>query len=261
MCIRDSIHDVLARIKGMGFAAVDLAAFENWQNVNPSSLLTDNGQAWTRSFAEALAVTGLRVSSFNCGSSTRLNDPNPAAFAQYTREYQALLDFAEAVGCPNLTVQPGYPIEGYDLGTLLDTTRGHLAELAKLNEGRAITLSFEGHQGSILEDPANAIAMMNVLWPDAGFTYDPSHWAMQDIPLSETEALLDTTYHVHVRNAALDKMQETMAAGVVDFHWLIAALKARGYDGAVAIEYFNGFDADFSSTIALRDLMGSVHER
>ena len=249
------IHDVLARIKTLGFAAVDLAAFENWQNVNPSSLLTDAGPAWVREFSAALAKTGLRVSSFNCGPSARLNDSDPVAFTRYIREYRALLDFAETVGCPNLTVQPGYPIDGQSLTVSQMITQSHLEALAKLHEGRSVTLSVEGHQGSILENPADALTMMRALWPAIGFTYDPSHWVMQDIPLPETAALLDVTYHVHVRNAALDKMQETMAAGVVDFHWLIPALVAHGYDGAIAIEYFEGFDVDLSSTIALRDLV------
>ena len=71
--------------------------------------------------------------------------------------------------------------------------------------------------------------------------------------LPETAALLDRAVHVHVRNAGPGRMQETMAAGTVDFGWLIGAMKARGYDGPVAIEYFNGFDGDFASTRALRD--------
>ena len=146
------LDDVLLRIKAMGFAAADLAAFENWQNVNPSSLLTDDGRTWAKRFAGSLATTGLRVSSFNCGLSTRLNDPDPGAFAQYMREYRALLDFAGDVGCPNLTVQPGYPIEGLRLADSQAITQQHLEVLARMNEGCGVTLSVEGHQGSILEN-------------------------------------------------------------------------------------------------------------
>ena len=251
------LDDVLLRIKAMGFAAADLAAFENWQNVNPSSLLTDDGRTWAKRFAGSLATTGLRVSSFNCGLSTRLNDPDPGAFAQYMREYRALLDFAGDVGVPKQTRQPGYTKEGGRLADSQAITQQHLEVLARMNEGCGVTLSVEGHQGSILENPADALRVMQALWPAVGFTYDPSHWAMQGIPLPETAALLDVTYHVHVRNAAPDKMQETMKAGIVDFAWLVGALKARGYLGAVSIEYFHGFDADFSSTLALRDLIGA----
>jgi len=80
---------------------------------------------------------------------------------------------------------------------------------------------------------------------------------MQCIPLAETASLLSCTYHVHVRNAAPHRMQASMAEGTVDFLWLVEALAASGYAGAVTIEYFNGFDPHFVETLALRDtLMG-----
>jgi sugar phosphate isomerase/epimerase len=131
----------------------------------------------------------------------------------------------------------------------------HLAKLASLNKSRKITLSVEGHQGSLLEKPEDALRMMKSLWPTVGFTYDPSHFVMQGISLEETEPLLDYTMHVHVRNASLGKMQDTMTDGIVDFQWLITALQAHNYDGAVSIEYFSGFDTEFKNTIALRELL------
>ena len=248
------LRDALARIKELGFEAIDLAAFENWQNVDPSQLAADGG-AWLDNFAGMLADLHLRVSSINAGTSRPVNDPDPEAFAQVRKEYAALLDLAEKVGCPNITVQPGRMMEGHGFEELFDTAAEHLRELAALGTGRGVTLSVEGHQGSLLETVAAGARMMAALRPAVGFTYDPSHFAMQRIDLRRTEPLLDYAAHVHVRNAAPDRMQETMERGGVDFEWLVAALRERGYDGAVAIEYFNGFDRDFTSVLALRDLL------
>jgi sugar phosphate isomerase/epimerase len=78
---------------------------------------------------------------------------------------------------------------------------------------------------------------------------------MGDIPLRRTEGLLDYTVHVHVRNASLGKMQDTMANGNMDIEWLVSALKAHGYEGALSIEYFRDFDSDFVSTLALQRLL------
>ncbi|MGC9346799.1 MAG: sugar phosphate isomerase/epimerase family protein, partial [Anaerolineae bacterium] len=168
-------------------------------------------------------------------------------------EVVALLELAKELECPNLTLQPGGPIAGEDNGAVFDRTQAHLAELGPLAKARGVTLSVEGHQGSLLEKPGAALRMMESLWPDVGFTYDPSHWAMQRIPLIETEQLLSYTHHVHVRNAKPGAMQALMAEGTVDFEWLVEALREHAYTGAVAIEYFNGFDANFEETQALRD--------
>jgi sugar phosphate isomerase/epimerase len=248
------IEDAIAKMKELGFRGFDLAAFEGWQNVNPS-MLAEAGESWSKEFAHIVKESDMRVSSFNCGISKQLNDDNPDSFAQYKKEYIALLNLAEVVNCPNITVQPGRVSENDSFEKAFNTSMKHLSELSELNKERNVTLSLEGHQGSILENPKDALRMMKSLWPSVGFTYDPSHFTMQGISLKETEPLLDYTMHVHVRNASLGKMQDTMADGIVDFHWLISALTARSYDGAVAIEYFSGFDKEFKNTIALRELL------
>jgi sugar phosphate isomerase/epimerase len=248
------IRKVLETIKALGFGAVDLAAFEGWQNVNPSSLAAGD-ERWIRHFLKALDATELAVSSFNCGFSFQVDDPDSSATDRIAQEFEALLDLASRVRCPNLTVQPGRSITGYDDEELFDVARTRLAELGRRAQARGLTLSVEGHQGSLLEDPVTAMRMMDALWPVVGFTYDPSHWAMQRIPLPETEPLLAVTYHVHVRDAAPDAMQAVMGQGDVDFDWLVSTLQARAYEGAIAIEYFNGFDADLTSTRALRERM------
>ncbi|HUU14608.1 MAG TPA: TIM barrel protein, partial [Terriglobia bacterium] len=134
------VRDAVGRLKGRGFRALDLAAFEGWQNVDPSRL-ADGDEAWVRGLAEALAAADMRVSSINAGPSRAVNDPALDAFAQYRREYAALLDLAEAVGCGNITVQPGGSLEGHDVAELLATATEHLAALAPLGAARGMTLS------------------------------------------------------------------------------------------------------------------------
>lgn len=249
-----SIGDAIHKIKELGFRAIDVAAFEGWQNVDPSSLAAGD-QSWPQELAAGLEAMGLEVSSLNCGPSQQLSDPDPASFAQYRREHQALVDLAAAVGCPNITVQPGGVREGLGFGRSFDVSLGHLSELSGAGAESGVSLSVEGHQGSLLEKPADGVRLMEALWPSVGFTYDPSHFVMQEIPLHETEGLLDYTVHVHVRNASAGNMQATMDEGRVDFAWLVSALRERGYQGGVAIEYFSGFDADFRNTLALQDLL------
>ena len=255
-----NILDTLKKIKDLGFHTIDLAAFENWQNINPS-VLALSGETWSKTFLDAISFTDLKVSSINCGLSIPLNTPDRQHIPQIEREFRALVNLANAVACPNLTVQPGNPVPGYNLDTMLANTAESLRVLAPISAASGKTLSVEGHQGSILENPGVATRFIQSLWPDVGFTYDPSHWTMQDIPLTDTEPLLHLTYHVHVRNATTDKMQETMDKGNVDFVWLVESLEKHGYNGAVAIEYFSGFDDDFANTLALRDVLLSLGVR
>ena len=248
------IADVVKKIRGMGLGALDLAAMAGWQNVEPSELVKGS-EFWMKEFPGVVAEHEMKVSSLNSAPSKQVNDPDPAAREQYDKEYAALLDLANALDCPNITVHPGQVREDQGFVKSFDLAVEHLAEVGKLNEGRGVTLEVEAHAGSLVEKPEDALRMLKSLWPGVGLTYDPSHFVMQDIDVRKTEPLLEYVRHVHVRNASSDKMQDTMHNGTVDFAWLIPALRERGYQGALSIEYFSGFDKDLSECRALREVL------
>jgi len=247
-----TVGQTLTAIRRLGFRAVDLDCFENWQHVNPSQLAGGGGKL-VAEIAHLVAESSLSVSSLNCGLSRPLGDGEAGSFAQYKAEFAALLSLAERTGCPNVTLQAGGPLEHVSLDEQLAVTVDHLRELGAMAGAAGVTVGLEGHANTIIEKPADALALMRRLWPAVGFTYDPSHFVLQGIDLGRTEELLEFAVHVHVRNASPGRMQETMASGTVELSWLIAALREVGYTGAAAIEYFGGFDKDFTETLALRD--------
>jgi sugar phosphate isomerase/epimerase len=243
------LSEALGRIAELGFHFVDLIVIERMQHIQPSEL-AQKADEMIPAIAGAVSRAGLTVSSLNCGLSTRFSDEADAR-TRIEREWSAILRLAEEVGCSLLTMQLG----GYDdrLGRVEAFDRGlaGLRWLLELAGDRDLRLSFEPHSGSPAEKPADALYLASRLWPGVGITYDPSHFEMQpDVPLKDTGPLLDYTTHVHVRNAALARMQAPMDEGTVDFAWLVSALQERDYTGAVAIEYLDGAEAD---ALKLRD--------
>lgn len=250
-----TIDEIVRHIDKLGFKAIDLAAFEGWQSVNPS-WLTEHYDDWTQTFEDALAETGMRVSSINTRPRiVDITDPDPASFEAYKKDYATILKLAKQVNCSSITIQPGKMEEGETFDTTFERAKQRFLALAELHDGGPITLNLEGHYGSLLESPDAALRMMQAVWPKVGLTYDPSHFTMQGIALKDTEPLLAYTQQVHVRNASLGNMQDTMENGLVDIPWLISALQARAYDGSIAVEYFEGFDRDFTNTRAMHTLL------
>jgi sugar phosphate isomerase/epimerase len=249
------LRDALDRIDGLGFGAFDLFALENMGQVWPSRLAA--GDLDSAAIAHTIRESGLRVSSFNCGFSRALNDPDRSARNQVEAEFRALVELAASVECSVFTVQTG----GYDntIGRVesFDRALEGLQRLVSIGHGSGIPLSFEPHWGAVVEKPADALYMVKRLWPGVGITYDPSHFVMQtDIgSLTDTEPLLEYSVHVHVRNASPGKMQVSMDEGVVDFAWLVRSLQERGYEGAVAIEYLESAE---SEAVKLRDELISL---
>jgi len=246
------LEDAADKIAELGFGAMDVGVFHDWQHVSPIEVAADP-DAWVRRLNAILAQTGLRVSSFNCGLSANLSAPDFRDREQPQREFVALLKLAESCGCPNITLQPGALIEGHTPHELREALLANLSHLGELADGSDVSLGLENHAQTAVEKTEDALDVIRRLWPAVGCTYDPSHLTMQDIPLPEAEHLLDYAVHVHVRNASSGNMQDTMQAGAVEFEWLVTALGRRGYEGALSIEYFSGFDPEFSSVMALRD--------
>ena len=52
--------------------------------------------------------------------------------------------------------------------------------------------------------------------------------------------MLEYTTHVHLRNAVVGNFQAPMDEGILDFDWVLNALKTRGYNGHISIEYIDG---------------------
>ena len=245
------LPDALLRIAELGFREVDLFAIEHMRHISPAQLTADSSMAGH--ITGAIRQAGLGVSSLNCEFSVPFVE-TASVRAQMEREYRAILELAQALSCPLLTVGIGTYDERAGRVESLDRVLAGLNWLAQLATDAHIRLSFEPHFGSPAEKPADAINLAKRVWPDIGVTYDPSHFVMQpDVgPLAITEGLLAYTVHVHLRNAAPGRMQAPMAEGTVDFPWLVAALHRRSYSGALAIEYLDGAEEE---ALRLREVL------
>lgn len=86
-----------------------------------------------------------------------------------------------------------------------------------------------------------------------GLAYDPSHlvWEMVD-PYAPLDEFKDKIFHVHAKDAAIDRAQLAQTGILTDFSWwsyripgrgeldwkkLLAKLKANGYDGTISLEH------------------------
>ena len=180
--------------------------------------------------------------------SPMLTDPDTDKYKSYKEQFTTVLEFSQALDCRNVVIQPGKLLAGWTFQESRDLLAERLAELGKMAARHDIRLSLEPHKDCIIENPGDALSLIKEVFPHAGCCYDPSHFTMQGIDLENTRGLLDYTYHVHIRNASIGKMQEVSEKGLVDYRWLYESLLECGYDQYLAIEYFNLFDPDLVET-------------
>ncbi|MHC4788631.1 MAG: sugar phosphate isomerase/epimerase family protein, partial [Planctomycetota bacterium] len=176
--------EAVPRLRSFGFRRIDVLASEQVPHLRPATLAAGD-DAEASALREAVARFGVEVTSINCLLSGVAADPD--ARERVGGEFLALLEVARQVGCPNMTVQSGGVREGQAFAEAFEAAREGLSWLHSLKGSGGPALSFEPHVGAVVQRPADALRMVRALWPSVGITYDPSHFAMQEVPFEATE--------------------------------------------------------------------------
>ena len=138
-----------------------------------------------------------------------------------------------------------------------------------------VKFALEIHPGEIAFDYWSAAKLIDVVKRDTlGFNFDPSHLVWQGIePSVLIRDFPERIYHVHIKDAAVDKDQRSGILGShiefgdlkrgwnfrspghgdVDFELIIRALNEAGYSGPLSVEWEdNAMDRTFGAPDACR---------
>jgi sugar phosphate isomerase/epimerase len=243
------LDDALQNIRGLGFDFVDLLMMEGWAHINPSELVADPVSK-ARRVAEMLKENELTAIGINANVSSAINSPDPEHQKQNRAELEALAIFARDIGIPVVVLQPGHVDPDRGLEKSQEASIKALREMADIARKYDRILAIETHVNSVAERYEDTLKMVDAI-TGLKLAYDPSHFVMTEQKLADSEPLLHHTAHVHLRNAVVGNFQAAMDKGILDFDWVLGALKRHGYKGCVAIEYIDGReDYDIEEQIA-----------
>jgi sugar phosphate isomerase/epimerase len=104
-------------------------------------------------------------------------------------------------------------------------------------ESRAagVRFSIEPHVGSVCGTPED-VARLVELAPGLELTLDYTHYVSQGFSEEQLEPLVRHARHVHARGGAPGRVQRALKDRTIDYGRLVDALRASGYDGAVALD-------------------------
>lgn len=230
----------LAVVRGLGIGAVDICSFTGYDHTPPATVLADPARA-AEVVKERVERHELEVADvfFILGTSFEElapNHPDPDVRARSFEHFTTLVDFAQRVAPPGITILPGTAFPDVDEEESLELAAAELNRRAKVAGEAGLELNFEPHYGSLAETPERALALIERT-PHVGFTLDYSHFVYQDIPQDDVDRLLPRTRHFHVRQAAPKVIQARAHEGTIDFERIRDALLGMGYTGYFGLEY------------------------
>lgn len=232
------LAEALRNIKELGFSFVDLLMMENWAHINPSELVADPVSK-AKKVAEMLSDNELTAIAINSNVSSPINSTDPERLAQNCAELEALAIFAKTLDISVIVVQPGPVDPDRGLEKSRAASMDALRDMIKLADKHGRLISIETHVNSVAEEYADALKMVEEV-QGLKIAYDPSHFVMKELDLADSEPMIDYSVHVHLRNAVVGNFQAAMDGGLLDFDWVLGALKKHGYSGYISIEYIDG---------------------
>jgi sugar phosphate isomerase/epimerase len=245
---KTTLDDALTQVARLGFSCVDLIAIPGWGHVQPAAL-AENFDAEAARVELLLKKRELRPVGMNLAVDQLHSRNDAETNRRRLREVEGACRLMKRLGIAVASFYPGYRAEGRPWDHVLADEVATIREMLAVAAPFGVTLAVELHAMTPFETVEQGTALLAAL-PELRVAYDPSHYAMQEIPLQRTEPFLDRTVHVHARDAGPGQMQMALGEGTVDFAWLADALRRRGYEGCWSIEYLPGLEgADVSQQI------------
>ncbi len=234
-------HDgVLHLIQLMDFTGVDIGLFEGRSHLQPSQELCQPEQAGM-ALRQKMSDRGLVVADVFLQMDPdfvpyAINHPEASRRQKARDWYCRVLDYAEACGCPHVTILPGVHFDGELPGVSLQRTVAELTWRLEQAASRHLVCSVEAHVGSLVDSPQAANHLVS-LTPGLTLTLDYTHFTRQGVPDAIIEPLVPHASHFHFRGACTNRLQTSFAHNTIDYGRVLDVMAAHGYTGWHAVEY------------------------
>jgi sugar phosphate isomerase/epimerase len=258
-----SFADAVARLARIGYAGVEVMA--DVPHAWPAYLLAEQKQA----LRDALAQNNLRISNVNAFMMHAVNDPRQKywhpSWIEPDRHYRQIridhtkraLTLAKELGAPNITTEPGGPLEpGQSWQAALKLFVEMLEPVAEHAEKEGVLLLVEPEPGLLIETTEQFLEFMaHIDSPAVGMNYDIGHaYCVGDDPATTIPRAAKHIRHFHLEDIAASRVHQHLipGEGAIDFAATLKAIQGIGYDGWITIELYPYIsDPDHAARTAL----------
>lgn len=235
-----SLEQSIRLTRLLEFDGFDLVLMGNSAHVRPEDIAADLA-GWAKRTSALLDAEGLETADVFCVPWTDFttmapNHPEVEERIRGRRLFRQMLDLAEAIGAPGVTMLPGvdWPDESHD--TSLRRAADELQARSTEARQRGLGFSIEPHLGSVCHNPGDVMRLCE-LAPALTLTLDYTHFVAEGISEREIEPLAPLSRYVQTRAVAPGRLQAPLKDNTLDFERMVDVLQAAGYDGFINVEY------------------------
>ena len=262
-----SLIDAFEKIAALGFRGVEIMC--DSPHLYPPEY-DDDALAEVR---QALTRLNLHVTNLNSFTLFAVGDTylpswiEPEAHRREIRIRHTLdsLRIARFLGCRNISIPPGGPLNGMDRKTAMALFHEGIERVAPEAEALGVHLLVEPEPDLLLERTAEFQEFIkDIQSPWVGINFDIGHFfcAGED-PAEAFDTLFEWVGHVHIEDIAPSREHNHLIAGkgAIDFETVFRTMVRLGYDGDMSLELYPYVDTPEQAGRESLDHLAPIFER
>ena len=242
--VKFSLLESLEKIAALGFRGVEI------MGDRPHLYPPDFDAADVAAVKEALKKHNLKVTNLNSFTLFAVGDTYLPSWIEPDKERRDIrirhtlecLEMAEELGCGNISVPPGGPLDGMTRRAAMSLFHRGLEQVVPRAEELGVKILVEPEPDLLMENTAEFKSFVaDVRSPAVGLNFDIGHFfcAGED-PSRAFEELFEWVGHVHVEDIAADRVHNHLIAGqgAIRFSQIFRTMVDLGYRGDISLELY-----------------------
>ncbi len=242
--VKFSLLESLERIARLGFKGVEV------MGDRPHLYPPDFGPDKIEELKAALVKHQLKVTNINSFTLFAVGDtylpsfiePDKARRDIRVRHTRESLKVAKDLGCRNISVPPGGPLEGMDWNAGATLFREGLEQVIPDAEALGVKLLIEPEPELFIENSDEFLRFIKDFQsPALGLNFDIGHFfCVGEDPRKALEDLFEWVGHMHLEDIAATRVHNHLipGLGVIDYPAIFKTIKALGYTGDISLELY-----------------------
>jgi sugar phosphate isomerase/epimerase len=242
--VRYTLPDSLERIAGLGFKGVEIMC--DRPHLYPPDY-RDSDLLEIKNTSERL---GLKITNLNSFTLFAVGDtylpswiePDPDRRNIRIQHTQACLRIAKKLGCSNISIPPGGPLNGMSPAEAIRLFHQGLDQVIPLAESLNVKLLIEPEPDLLMEKSAQFKAFIRDIRSNAvGLNFDIGHFfCAGEAPHAAFVDLFEWIGHVHIEDISLSRVHNHLIVGqgAIEFIKIFEAMVQLKYAGDISLELY-----------------------
>ncbi len=242
--VKFDLFESVERIASLGFGGVEIMCDR------PHLYPPDFGEADLARLKRLIDERGLRITNLNSFTLFAVGDTYLPSWIEEdkarrdvrVRHTLECLRVARYLGCGNISVPPGGPLNGDSRGRALSLFREGLERVIPAAEALGVKVLVEPEPGLLIENSSQFKSFIaEVKSASVGLNFDMGHFfCVGEDPVESFRELSEWVGHVHLEDIASSRVHNHLIAGLgsVPFPAMLKAMSEEGYSGDISLELY-----------------------